>query len=306
MLAECESCCCSTWGWKIKRREGGGGSWKWVELFFSSLFFFYYYLFCSLSLFLPLRVCCGPLLVEPAKELKREREREVNWMSTERGQSALSSAPVHTRPSTVHSLSATTFFIRNISRVSAISFSFSIYRDRQQIDCLPTNENVLFLKISTRRVTCITFAVWTNQDDPDVSAKFVGTKSSKKKKREATCALQLLLSTKVRENTKKKFCYLFWRAIDLPNEYWSVAVMATTPLSIRFDNDTERLWKSQTSRQSIRRLHAIAGYNSLTHRERAPVSSERLLLPISIDTDGTRLMPCIGNYVFDTHSAQYI
>ena len=126
-------------------------------------------------------------------------------MSTERGQSALSSAPVHTRPSTVHSLSATTFFIRNISRVSAISFSFSIYRDRQQIDCLPTNENVLFLKISTRRVTCITFAVWTNQDDPDVSAKFVGTKSSKEKKREATCALQLLLSTKVRENTKKKF-----------------------------------------------------------------------------------------------------
>ena len=105
-------------------------------------------------------------------------------MSTERGQSALSSAPVHTRPSTVHSLSATTFFIRNISRVSAISFSFSIYRDRQQIDCLPTNENVLFLKISTRRVTCITFAVWTNQDDPDVSAKFVGnTKSSKEKKK---------------------------------------------------------------------------------------------------------------------------
>ena len=283
--------------------EGGAGS-GWSFFFLLSSFFII--IFFVLSLSFCRCVCAAALSWWSRQKSPREREREVNWMSTERGQSALSSAPVHTRPSTVHSLSATTFFIRNISRVSAISFSFSIYRDRQQIDCLPTNENVLFLKISTRRVTCITFAVWTNQDDPDVSAKFVGTKSSKEKKREATCALQLLLSTKVRENTKKNFCYLFWRAIDLPNEYWSVAVMATTPLSIRFDNDTERLWKSQTSRQSIRRLHAIAGYNSLTHTERAPVSSERLLLPISIDTDGTRLMPCIGNYVFDTHSAQYI
>ena len=182
-------------------------------------------------------------------------------MSTERGQSALSSAPVHTRPSTVHSLSATTFFIRNISRVSAISFSFSIYRDRQQIDCLPTNENVLFLKISTRRVTCITFAVWTNQDDPDVSAKFVGnTKSSKEKKREATCALQLLLSTKVRENTKKKFV-IYFGALSIcptnidPSPSWrrppSQSALTTTRSAFKNPKQVASLYDDYTQSQVI-------------------------------------------------------
>ena len=183
--------------------EGGAGS-GWSFFFLLSSFFII--IFFVLSLSFCRCVCAAALSWWSRQKSPREREREVNWMSTERGQSALSSAPVHTRPSTVHSLSATTFFIRNISRVSAISFSFSIYRDRQQIDCLPTNENVLFLKISTRRVTCITFAVWTNQDDPDVSAKFVGnTKSSKEKKKRGDVRSPITPLDQGKRKYKKKF-----------------------------------------------------------------------------------------------------
>lgn len=183
-------------------------------------------------------------------------------MSTERGQSALSSAPVHTRPSTVHSLSATTFFIRNISRVSAISFSFSIYRDRQQIDCLPTNENVLFLKISTRRVTCITFAVWTNQDDPDVSAKFVGnTKSSKEKKKRGDVRSPITPLDQGKRKYKKKIFVIYFGALSIcptnidPSPSWrrppSQSALTTTRSAFKNPKQVASLYDDYTQSQVI-------------------------------------------------------